>query len=565
MSLEPPPHVPGTGRWSARASLLDGALAGSISLAILLGTHLFLGRGGFLAAVADGFTRFVPLDLFEKGIQLLGPGAKSLVFAGVCAGVVFAGALLGRPLSRIRFGWWALDGLVAGAVAVVAAEAGVLPLFGAGIAGSSLVADPVALHLPLALAGAAYGLALAALRDSHLVRSAAAGSSAQAFETPPDAAAWQHDSGVPRRTFLGRALAVLGGASLIGSAVAMVREFTLIATPVNAGPRPSPAGPVGSPLSGGLPGASVAGDPFGPTPARTPLDQFYVVQKNFISPRVDGGSWRLKVDGLVSTPHEWTMSELRALVSVGGPRTLSCISNDVPAGGSLIGNQEWRGARLNDVLDRAGVAPAASWILWEAADGYTESLPLEVARSRDIWLVYEMGGLPLTDDHGFPLRVMIPGRFGMKQPKWLTRIQLADHDQQGYWEQRGWDEEAFVLNMSRIDFPNNGATVRAATPLPVSGIAYAGDRGIAKVELSPDDGASWLAAALDDATQDPLGPLTWVRWRADVSLPAAAAGSTLRLVVRATSQDGTVQDGTKRMSLPSGATGWHAIRVVVTA
>lgn len=561
MSLQPQtePDAPVPPR-PQRATRFDGALAGSIALAILLGTQLLLGTGGFIAALADGFTRFVPLDIFEKGIQILGPGAKSLVFAGVCAAVVAVGALLGGPLSRIRTGEWLFDGLLVAAIAIAAAELAVLPVFGAGLAGSRLVVDGFALHPPLILAALSYGLALCGLRDSHpqgsQVRRPASVVSGVRFEAMARVAG---PSALPRRTFLGRTLAVIGGASLVGSVIAVVREFTLIPSPVN--------GPVNGPSASLAPGATPApgaGDRFGPTPAQTPLDDFYVVQKNFISPSVNVATWRLQVDGLVATPKTWSMDELRALPTVNGPRTLACISNDVEGGGNLIGNQEWLATRLSTVLDAAGVAATASWILWESADGYTESLPLDIARGLDIWLAYEMGGEPLTDDHGFPLRVLIPGRFGMKQPKWLTRIQLADHDEDGYWEQRTWDENAYVLNMSRIDFPNNGATVQAGIPVGVTGIAYAGDRGIAKVELSPDGGAMWVAAALDDVTKDPLGPLTWERWRADLTLPESAAGSTVKLTVRATSKDGVVQDGTPRPTLPSGATGWHAIRVVVT-
>jgi hypothetical protein len=248
---------------------------------------------------------------------------------------------------------------------------------------------------------------------------------------------------------------------------------------------------------------------------------------------------------------------------VTGYRTLECISNEVASGGGLIGNQQWKGVPMAVLIDAAAPAANATHVLWEAADGFTESIPLDIARKPDTWLVYEMGGEPLTDDHGFPARVFIAGRFGMKQPKWLTRIQLADHDERGYWEQRGWDENAFELNMSRIDFPNSGATVQSGTPLGVTGVAFAGDRGIATVELSPDDGATWVAATLDDTARAPLGPLTWVRWRADVTVPAAAAGSTVRMVVRATSRDGTVQNGEPSSTLPSGGTGWHSIRVVV--
>jgi DMSO/TMAO reductase YedYZ molybdopterin-dependent catalytic subunit len=545
-----------------RATLLDGALAGAIALAILLGTRLLLGKAGFIEAVADGLTRFVPLDLFEAGIKLLGPGAKSLVYAGICAGIVLAAALVGRYASRLRSGFWLFDGTVIALIAVVVAEVIVLPVFGAGVAGSNLVGDPLALHAPLMLAALAYGIALAALRDS---RSAQAGAARSAVTSVTgQAAPATQPAGLPRRSFLGRAVAVVGGLSLVGSALAVIREFTQIPYPVNAGGPGSGTAPGAVPSGNpGAPASGVPSNPFGPTTALTSLDDFYVVQKNFITPKVNASSWRLTVDGLVATPKEWTLDEIRALPQESFFRTLECISNEVASGGGLIGNQEWTGVRMAGIIDAAGPTAAATHVLWEAADGFTESLPLDIARKSDTWLVYEMGGEPLTDDHGFPARVMIAGRFGMKQPKWLTRIQLADHDEQGYWEQRGWDENAFVLNMSRIDFPRNGATVQSGTPLGVTGVAYAGDRGIASVELSPDDGATWLAAKLEDATKDPLGPLTWVRWRADVTLPAAAAGSTVRMVVRAASKDGTVQDGQARGTLPSGGTGWHSVRVVV--
>jgi DMSO/TMAO reductase YedYZ molybdopterin-dependent catalytic subunit len=536
--------------------LTEGALAGALALAILLGLRLALDRAGFLEAVADGFTRFIPLSLFDAGIQLLGPGAKALVFAGICGAVVVAGALVGLLAQRFRLGGAIVDGLLLGMAAIAVAELVVLPLFGAGFAGGNLLDDGVALHGPITLAGLAYGLMVAGLRDGWITPQPVRASSPAADASAGTA------SGLARRTLLGRALAVVGVVSLGGSALALVREFTLIARPSNGPADGSTGDGVGagaSPEPSGQPA-----DPFGPTAALTPYDQFYVVQKNFISPHVDGTSWRLRVDGLVDTPHDWSMDELRALPAASDYRTLECISNDVPGGGTLISNGKWTGIPVSTLLGRAGVQAAATWILWESADGYTESIPLDVAMQPDSWIAYELNDKPLNDDHGFPARVLIAGRFGMKQPKWLTRIQLADHDEQGYWEQRGWSEQAMVLNMSRIDFPQNGSSVTAGAPLTVTGIAYAGDRGIARVEVSSDDGATWTSAQLEDASQDPLGPLTWVRWHADVTVPTAARGSTLRMVVRATSQDGQVQDGTERNALPSGATGWAAVRVAVS-
>ncbi len=555
-------------------AILSGFLAGSVALAILLGVMLVTGQPGFLEAVSDGFTRYIPLDLFSKGIETFGPLAKGLLFAGVCVGVAVAGALVGLRASRLRLRAGPVaDALVVAVVALIIAEVVVLPIFQAGFFGSSLLSDRLAFHVPLVLAALAYGLVLIGLREARSPGFAAADAAGASGGTSDGAAS------LPRRTFLGRALLAVGWLSLAGTAAAVLAEFGRVGRPLNAGGQGGPAGasPENSPLpahspapgSSPVPGSSVApgggADRFGPTPALTPVDGFYVVQKNFFSPTVDGSSWRLRVDGLVDNPTDWTLDALRALPAQTDYRTLECISNDVPSGGSLIGNQHWTGVRLSDLLDKAGVQQAASFILWQAADGYTESLPLDVARGTDVWIAYEMDGAPLTNDHGFPARVLIPGRFGMKQPKWLTRIQLADHDEQGYWEQRGWDEGAFVRNMSRIDSPSFGSTVQAGIPLAVTGVAYSGNRGIARVELSPDDGTTWMDTTLDDATKPPLGSLTWVRWLADVTLPATAAGSTVRLVVRATSADGQLQDGHVTAPLPSGSTGWHAVRVAVVA
>ncbi len=292
------------------------------------------------------------------------------------------------------------------------------------------------------------------------------------------------------------------------------------------------------------------------------MDDFYRIDKNLLPVSVDGSAWRLRVDGLVDRPRAWTLDELRQMPSQVGYRTLACISLQVEAGDDLIGNQKWRGVPVGALLAQAGIGSTATHVLWEAADGYTESVPLDVVMDDQSWIAYEMGDAPLTPEHGYPARVLIAGRFGMKQPKWVTRLQLADHDEPGYWEQRGWDRDAFVRTMSRIDRPAPGDSVKAGVPFTAYGIANSGDRGIATVELSPDDGVSWLTAELEDITEPPLGPLTWVRWRVPVTIAAPGAR---RLVVRATDATGAVQDGQSRPPLPSGATGWHAVRLAVEA
>ena len=303
-------------------------------------------------------------------------------------------------------------------------------------------------------------------------------------------------------------------------------------------------------------GGPTPADPFGPTAALTPVGDFYQVSKNLTPTTVDGASWKLTVDGLVDRPYALTLDELMAIPSVTGYRTMECISTNIVRGDHLIGNQEWRGVPISTLLDRAGVQASAGWILWEADDGFTESTPLEVAREADSWIVYEMGGAPLTAEHGFPARVLIAGLFGMKQPKWLRRMQVADHDEDGFWVVRGWDKEAIVKPMSRIDYPKPLAELPVGEPFWVTGIANAGDRGIMRVELSLDDGTTWVDAELDDAATAPLGPLTWVRWRTQATLDHAGQ---YRLRVRATDGSGQVQDGVETEPIPSGATGWHRI------
>jgi DMSO/TMAO reductase YedYZ molybdopterin-dependent catalytic subunit len=344
-----------------------------------------------------------------------------------------------------------------------------------------------------------------------------------------------------RRAFMGRAVALVSGLSLAGG-------FAIMGSQVLSAARSRSGGRL----------LSFPPDSFGPTPALTPVSDFYVVAKNLISPSVSADSWRLAVDGLVDHPTAYSIAMLRALPAQSAYRTLECISTEIVQGDHLISNQLWTGVRVSDLLDRAGVQAGASWILWEAADGYTESIPVDVARNPDTWIAYEMNGRPLPPEHGFPARVLIPGRFGMKQPKWVTRLRVSAHDAAGYWEQRDWDEQAVVRTMSRIDFPEPRTTVPAGQPFNAYGIANAGDRGIAQVQISADGGTSWVDARLQDAAVAPLGPLTWVLWRASITV--AQPGSA-HLVVRAVDGKGHLQSGNQTPALPSGSTGWHAVPV----
>lgn len=284
----------------------------------------------------------------------------------------------------------------------------------------------------------------------------------------------------------------------------------------------------------------------------TPNGEFYTVSKNFFDPEVDARSWRLEVSGLVERPLRLSLEELKALPSYSRPHTFECISN--PVGGDLIGNAVWKGVRFRDLLERARPRPGARKVVFWCADGYHTAVPLADVLDPESFLAYEMNGEALPKSHGFPVRAVIPGLFGMKNPKWITKIELVDKDHLGYWEQQGWSDEAVVKTMSKFTVPTDGAAVPAGT-VGVGGVAYAGDRGISAVEVSFDDGRTWRRAQL----KPPMGKHTWVLW----GLLWDANPGRYVLKVRARDGVGTLQDGRNRPPLPEGATGYHTIRVTV--
>jgi len=287
-------------------------------------------------------------------------------------------------------------------------------------------------------------------------------------------------------------------------------------------------------------------------PEVTPNREFYTVSKNFFDPDVDPRRWRLEVSGLVERPYRLSLEELRALPAYSRPHTFECISN--PVGGDLIGNAVWRGVRFRELLERARPKPAARKVVFWCADGYHTALPLEDVLDPDSFLAYEMNGEVLPKAHGFPVRAVIPGLFGMKNPKWITKIELTDRDHRGYWESQGWSDEAVVKTMSKFTTPTDGATLPAGS-VAVGGVAYAGDRGISAVEVSFDDGRTWRRAQVKPA----MGQHTWVLW----ALLWEARPGRYVLKVRARDGVGTLQDGRPRPPLPEGATGYHTIRVTV--
>jgi DMSO/TMAO reductase YedYZ molybdopterin-dependent catalytic subunit len=316
------------------------------------------------------------------------------------------------------------------------------------------------------------------------------------------------------------------------------------------GSSPLPAG--AAPLATTQPNAP----PFdlkGISPEVTDVADFYTVSKNFIDPSVAVGGWRLKIDGLVDRPMELTYDQLTALPASDGYYTLMCISNEI--GGDLWGNAAWRGVKLKYLLEQAGVHTDAYKAVFSAADDYKDSVRLADALHPDALLAWEMNGQPLKKEHGYPARLLIPGIYGMKNVKWLTGITIVADDFRGFWQNQGWDDAAPYQTESRIDVPKPRAELPAGA-LSVGGVAYAGDRGISSVEVSTDGEKTWQPAQVKPA----LSPYAWQLWRADLQVDR----SVKDIRVRATDGQGRPQTREQNDPFPSGATGYHTVRIALS-
>ena len=291
----------------------------------------------------------------------------------------------------------------------------------------------------------------------------------------------------------------------------------------------------------------------GEVPAITPTSSFYLVSKNFRDPIVVADGWKLRVGGLVEQDLILGYDELKSMPQAAEIVTLECVSNAV--GGRLMSTGRFEGPRLTDILARASPQPAAMHVAFRANDGYSESLLLEELHP-EVLVALTLNGTALPNEHGFPARIVVPGRYGMKGPKWLEAIELVKSPAQGYWEARGWGAAAIVKTTSRIDVPADGASVRG-TAIRLAGVAFAGTRGVSKVEWSDDGGITWRSADLVPA----LSPFSWRLWNARWR-PGRPGHYTLR--VRATDGRGVVQSDLANNSFPSGSTGLHAITVSVT-
>ena len=296
---------------------------------------------------------------------------------------------------------------------------------------------------------------------------------------------------------------------------------------------------------------STTPSPGGVTAPITPNSEHYVVTQNTVDPMPDINLWRLEVGGLVHKPASYTYEEVQKLPSISRAVTLECIAN--PPRGHLISTAIWQGVTLRTLLEQqGGVQKGASHVAFYSVDGYTVSLPLDELLRVDTLLAWRMNGVDIPQRHGYPMRVLVPDHYGEENPKWLTRIEVTDHFVGGLYSDQGWYNGP-LHTMSRIDRPTDRVSV--GHNVEVGGIAFAGSRGIQKVEVSTDGGVSWHEAKLQPA----LSQDSWVLWTWQWQ-PILAG--TYTLVVRATDGTGDLQTEHMQGTVPNGATGYHVVKVM---
>lgn len=337
-------------------------------------------------------------------------------------------------------------------------------------------------------------------------------------------------------------LAIIAGRALTAgqrATNAVRRAFTL---PVAASPA--------SMLSSGT-----AFEVRGLSPLITPNREFYRIDTALQVPVVDPTEWKLEITGMVDQDISIDFDELAALPLEESYTTLACVSNYV--GGDLIGNAKWLGYPIRELLKRAGPHTKADMVLSTSVDGFTASTPIEaLTDDRNAILALGMNGEPLPFEHGYPVRMVVPGLYGyVSATKWVTRLEVttfANHA--AYWTERGWSERGPVKLSSRIDVPTDSGQTKAGE-VTVAGVAWAQHTGIRAVQLRVDDGP-WNDAELADA----ISTDTWRQWR--WVWPARAGHHAL--TVRATDANGVVQTATVADVVPDGATGLHSIDVTVS-
>ncbi len=543
-----------------------GAVAGVLAAGLALGSAQL--AAGFIAAesspvvaVGSAFIDITPRWLKEFAIRTFGENDKIVLLAGIVVTL-------------------ALFAVAVGIVAVRRLNAGILGVGMFGIIGAAAVLSrPTAefVHIVPSLVGAAFGSAALALLVSRIRRpdrtaytgTAAADGTGPAAVTGPAAgtgpaggsgrlsrlserltAGDRKGVGYDRRGFLLTSLAVGGAAAASGTAgrqllasrfsVSASRGDVKIPTPAS----PAPPVPAGTALTvDGLPRYY------------TRNADFYRVDTNLVVPKVSPEQWRLKVHGMVDNEIALDFQQLLERRLIERDITLTCVSNEV--GGPYVGTARWIGAPLRDLLREAGVDRRADQLVSRSVDGFSIGTPTRaVMDGRDAMLAVAMNGEPLPIEHGFPVRMVVPGLYGyVSATKWVVDLELTTFDAfDAYWVERKWSREGPIKTMSRIDTPRPLAGLKSGK-VAVAGVAYAQQRGIDKVEVRVD-GGEWNPARLSAEN----GIDTWRQW---VWQWDATPGQHT-LEVRATDRTGATQPSARANPFPNGATGWHSVVVIVS-
>ncbi|GGF30084.1 molybdopterin-dependent oxidoreductase [Subtercola lobariae] len=353
-----------------------------------------------------------------------------------------------------------------------------------------------------------------------------------------------------RRQFLTFVIVAAAASAVVGAGARLMNATAAAVTSARNAlvlPAPSTAAPV-------IPSGAELGIS-GISPVITPAGDFYRIDTALQVPQLNPDSWKLRIYGMVENEVEISFADLLALPLVEDTITLTCVSNEV--GGDLIGNATWLGYPIRDLLTRAKPTAGADMVLSKSSDGFTAGSPLEVLQDTDrqSLLAVGMNGAPLPVEHGFPVRMVVPGLYGyVSATKWVVEMKVTTFAQDmGYWTPRGWTALGPIKTSSRIDTPKNNAGLAAGT-IPIAGVAWAQHTGIAKVEVQVDNGP-WVEATLADA----ISADTWRQW----VLPWQATSGNHVIAVRATDTSGYTQTSDEAPPAPSGSTGLHTIQLTV--
>jgi DMSO/TMAO reductase YedYZ molybdopterin-dependent catalytic subunit len=509
------------------AGLLAGLVAGIAMIAVMLLLAMF-GIATPLAIIGDRLSVFIKPGPFLALMGRVG-GYNHLKQLGV--GSTIAGQLVVSMLGGAVFGLlvrrnpqkhvtaWTMSIFVA--LPIVAIAILLWPVLGTSYIGLPIASGGVVTLVGFALSVLVFERVLVA-SFHFLVR------------TKPETATGDFTPAIGRRALILSGLGLL----IAGGGVGLLRKLYRVAT-------------------FGYDGTQYKGRIVQPV---TPNDLFYCVTKNVVDPRVKVDLWHLEVNGLVQNRATYRFLDLKGFNIVEQETTLMCISNGLDAG--LMSNAVWKGIALRDLIDPAAPMANAKRVKFYGVDNYTDTIPIEKAMEPTTLLVWEMNGKELPDRHGYPLRAIVPGYFGEKHVKWLTRVELTGAGAKGFYETQGWGPDFIVPTRSRIDVPDHESRFSLGQlvggPIEVKGVAFGGDRGISRVEFSDDDGETWADAKI----WYPGTKLTWALWSYDWH-PGGADDYTL--VVRATDSEGEVQEWEEDRSPYSGATGFHKIMVHITA